>query len=144
MRLAAALWAELSTIYPEMTPPPFPPRDIVGDRAVFMLASIGSQAIGCGAVRPLSGGPEGVAEVKRMYVAPEARGRGVAAAILTALENWARTRSYERVQLETGERQPIAIRLYERFGYSRIPSYGHHAEDPLAICFGKSVATSGA
>jgi putative acetyltransferase len=144
LRLAAALWAELSTIYPEMTAPPFPPHDIVGDRAVFMLASAGGQAIGCGALRPLPGGPEEVAEVKRMYVAPEARGCGVAAAILAALENWARTRNYERLQLETGERQPVAIRLYERFGYSRIPPYGQHAEDPLAVCFGKSLATNGA
>jgi putative acetyltransferase len=137
LRLAAALWAELSTIYPEQTAPPFPPRDIVGARAVFVVASSGGEVIGCGAVRPLPDGRADVAEIKRMYVAPEARGRGIAAAILTELENWARLRGYERVQLETGGRQPVAIRLYERFGYSRIPCYAHHASDPLAVCFAK-------
>jgi hypothetical protein len=57
LRLAAALWAELSAIYPEQSAPPFPPRDIVGDRAVLLLASLGGVAIGCGAVRPLPGDP---------------------------------------------------------------------------------------
>ena len=74
-----------------------------------------------------------------MYVAPEARGRGIAAAVLHALEDWARSRNYALMRLETGARQPIAIRLYERFGYHRIPSYGHHAEDPLALCFEKAL-----
>ena len=170
LRLAAALWAELSTIYPEQTAPPFPPHDIVGARAVFMIASIGGEAIGCGAIRPLpeefaaapeppDGAADGsaapgktrialasstasttlVAEVKRMYVAPSARGGGVAAALLSRLEDWARAHDYRRVQLETGGRQPVAIRLYERFGYARISCYGHHAADPLAICFAKSL-----
>ncbi|MEO6872906.1 MAG: GNAT family N-acetyltransferase, partial [Chthoniobacterales bacterium] len=58
LRLAAALWAELSTIYPEQTAPPFPPRDIVGERALFLVASLGGKAVGCGAVRPL---PDAVA-----------------------------------------------------------------------------------
>ena len=74
-----------------------------------------------------------------MYVAPEARGRGVAADILHALESWARVRGYTTARLETGARQPIAIRLYERLGYQRIRSYGHHAEDELALCFEKSL-----
>lgn len=139
LRLAAALWAELSTIYPEMTAPPFPPRDIVGDRAVFMVARIGENAVGCGAIRPFPEGPAEIAEVKRMYVAPVARGRGVAAAILRELEAWATARGYVTARLETGGRQPIAVRLYERFSYTRIPPYGHHAEDPLAVCFEKAL-----
>ncbi|MGI8432231.1 MAG: GNAT family N-acetyltransferase [Chthoniobacterales bacterium] len=143
MRLAAALWAELSTTYPEMTAPPFPPRDIVGERAVFMVASLGGKAIGCGAIRPFPA-PAGiglalVAEVKRMYVAPAARGRGVAAAILRTLEAWAAERGYLTLRLETGGRQPFAVRLYEGFGYHRIPPYGHHAGDPLALCFEKAL-----
>jgi putative acetyltransferase len=139
LQLAAALWAELGLLYPEMTAPPFPPRDIVGERAVFMVASLGGKAIGCGAIRPFPEGIWEVAEVRRIYVAPEARGRGVAAAILRALEDWAETRGYAMTRLETGARQPIAIRLYERFGYRRIASYGHHAADPLAVCFEKSL-----
>lgn len=139
LRLAAALWAELSLLYPEMTAPPFPPRDIVGGRAVFLVASLGGDAIGCGAVRPLPGGPADVAEIKRMYVAPAARHGGVARAILCALEEWARARGYRAARLETGSRQPGAVHLYETTGYFPIPCYGQHASDPLAMCFEKSL-----
>jgi GNAT superfamily N-acetyltransferase len=139
LRLAAALWAELSTLYPEMTAPPFPPRDIVGARAVFMVASLGGKAVGCGAVRPLPEGAPEIAEIKRMYVAPEARRSGVAAAVLHRLEDWARERGYEIARLETGRRQPGTIRLYERAGYRPIEPYGPHVEDALALCFEKSL-----
>lgn len=142
LRLAAALWAELSLLYPEMMAPPFPPRDIVGERAVFLVASLGGEAIGCGAVRPLPGGPADFAEIKRMYVAPAARRGGVARAILCALEEWARARGYRAARLETGSRQPGAVHLYETTGYFPIPCYGHHASDPLAVCFEKTLACS--
>lgn len=75
-----------------------------------------------------------------MYVAPEVRGRGVASAILCALEKWAGTRGYRVARLETGLRQPGAIRLYERAGYFPIPRYGHHAGDPLTVCFEKPLS----
>jgi putative acetyltransferase len=139
LRLAAALWAELSRLYPEMTAPPFPPRDIVGARAVFMVASLGGKPVGCGAVRPLPEGAPEIAEIKRMYVAPEARRSGVARSILGRLEDWARTRGYRLARLETGLRQPGAIHLYETAGYFRIPAYGQHAADPLAACFEKTL-----
>ncbi len=139
LRLAAALWAELSRLYPEMTAPPFPPRDIAGARAVFMVASLGERAVGCGAVRPLPEGAAEIGEIKRVYVAPEARGTGVAREILRALEGWARTRGYRVARLETGLRQPGALRLYETAGYFQIPRYGHHAADPLAVCFEKAL-----
>ena len=122
-----------------MTAPPFPPRDIVGARAVFMVASLGRKAVGCGAVRPLPDGAADVAEIKRMYVAPEARRSGAARTILRALEEWARARGYRVARLETGLRQPGATRLYETAGYFPIPSYGRHAADPLAACFEKSL-----
>ncbi|HEY1771065.1 MAG TPA: GNAT family N-acetyltransferase [Chthoniobacterales bacterium] len=139
LRLAAALWAELSALYPEQTEPPFPPRDIVGERAVFMLASLGGKALGCGAVRPFPDGAPGIAELKRMYVAPGARRGGVAGALVTALEDWARARGYRAMRLETGRRQPAAIHLYERAGYFSIPPYAQHIDDPLAVCFEKSL-----
>ena len=122
-----------------MTAPPFPPRDIVGECAVFIVASLGGKAIGCGAVRPLPEGTPDIAEIKRMYVAPEARRSGVARSILGRLEDWARTRGYRVARLETGRRQPGAIHLYETAGYFRIPAYGQHAADPLTACFEKTL-----
>ncbi|MFJ3379246.1 GNAT family N-acetyltransferase [Curtobacterium sp. NPDC090217] len=93
--------------------------------------------IACGGLRPL--GPalfDGTAvEVKRMYVAPAARGSGVAAAVLRELERHAARLGAERVVLETGTMQPDAMRFYEREGYTAIPRYGHYADSDLSVCY---------
>jgi len=93
--------------------------------------------IACGGLRPL--GPalfDGTAvEVKRMYVAPAARGSGVAAAMLRELERHAARLGAERVVLETGTMQPDAMRFYEREGYTAIPRYGHYADSELSVCY---------
>ncbi len=70
---------------------------------------------------------DGVAEIKRMYVVPAARGRGVARALLGALEDAARSLGYERVRLDVGPKQPEAEHLYRSAGYREIPDYnGNH------------------
>lgn len=76
------------------------------------------------------------AEIKRMYTAPEARGRGVARAVLTELENSARAAGKLRMILETGLKQPEAIGLYESRGYTRIPNFGYYKDEPDAVCYG--------
>ncbi|WP_216895270.1 GNAT family N-acetyltransferase [Nocardia alni] len=76
-------------------------------------------------------------EVKRMFVRPGHRGRGVAGSLLSALEAAARQRHEARVILQTGERQPEAIGLYERAGYRRIPIFPPYEVVPLSICFEK-------
>ena len=86
-------------------------------------------ALDCGALRALG---DGVAEVKRMYVVPAARGRGVARAVLAALENAARERGWTVLRLETGPLQPEAIGLYGGAGYVRIGPFGGYAGDPDA------------
>ncbi|HVW19226.1 MAG TPA: GNAT family N-acetyltransferase [Solirubrobacteraceae bacterium] len=70
---------------------------------------------------------DGVCEIKRMYVVPEARGNGVARLLLAALEHVARDMGYARVRLDTGPDQPHARRLYERSGYVEIPDYNGNA-----------------
>jgi GNAT superfamily N-acetyltransferase len=85
--------------------------------------------LGCGALRVLG---DGVAEVKRMYVVPEARGRGVSRAVLGALENAARERGWTTLRLETGPRQPEAIGLYVSAGYGPIQAFGAYVDDPDA------------
>jgi GNAT superfamily N-acetyltransferase len=86
-------------------------------------------ALGCGALRALG---DGVAEVKRMYVVPAARGRGVSRAVLGALEDAARERGWTTLRLETGPRQPEAIGLYVSAGYGPIQAFGAYAGDPAA------------
>jgi putative acetyltransferase len=118
----------------------FTPADVQVPRAAFVVARLDGRPVGCGALRPIDkAGFEDSAEVKRMYVAPEARGRRLGGAILERLEELARGFGYARMALETGNAQPEAIRLYERSGYTRIPCYGPYAEDPRSVCFGKTL-----
>lgn len=78
-------------------------------------------------------------EVKRMWTHPDHRRRGLADRVLTALEDGARDAGYSRLVLETGPRQPEAAALYERRGYSRIPTYGLY---PQALAFGVSLTAA--
>ena len=82
---------------------------------------------------------EDVAEVKRMYVSPAARGTGVSAALMAALEDSAREYGMRRMILETGEAQPEAIRFYEKCGYERIPNYGYYKDEPDCVSFGRDL-----
>lgn len=92
--------------------------------------------LGCGAIKSFS--PEAM-EVKRMYVTPESRGKGIATKILTELENWAGEMHIGKCILETGKRQPEAIQLYTRNGYKIIPNYGQYAGVENSVCFEKEL-----
>jgi putative acetyltransferase len=102
----------------------------------FVVAYDDGRAVACGGLARY-GEREG--EIRRMYVAPEARGRGLGKGVLAALEDAARALGYEALRLETGDLQPEAIGLYERAGYGRIPCYGPYVDDPHSICFGKQL-----
>jgi GNAT superfamily N-acetyltransferase len=116
----------------------FTPSDVQVPRAVFLVARLGGRPIGCGALRPLDeAGFERSAEIKRMYVVPELRGRRIAGRILERLEALARDFGYARAVLETGDAQPEAIRLYHRAGYTRVPCYGRYRSDPRSACFAR-------
>jgi GNAT superfamily N-acetyltransferase len=107
----------------------------------FVARSDDGRPVACGGLRPLADtvvGP-GSVEVKRMYVAPEARGSGVAAAVLRALEDAARDLGARQVVLETGVLQPDAIRFYEREGYRSIPLYGPYVGSAESLCFARDV-----
>ena len=76
--------------------------------------------------------PDGACEIKKMFVADAARGRGVARALLEELERLARERGYAIARLDTGPRQPRAQRMYERAGYDRIENFN---ANPVATFF---------
>ncbi|MBT8298465.1 MAG: GNAT family N-acetyltransferase [Maribacter sp.] len=90
--------------------------------------------MGCGAVKEFN---SNAMEVKRMYTRPEARGKGFATKILFELEKWTEELSYIKCVLETGKRQPEAIRLYTKSGYKVIPNYGQYKDIENSICFEK-------
>jgi len=95
---------------------------------MFFIARLDGTPVGCGGVA-FDGE---LAEVKRMYVRPPARGRGVAPAVHARLEHEARARGIELLVLETGDAQHAAIRLYERAGFTRCPAFGAYASMPHA------------
>ena len=104
-----------------------------GDIDLFVVArDTDGAAVGCGGLRRLD---EASGEVKRMYVRPERRGSGAAPLILAALEDWARERGWKALRLETGDRQPDAVRFYTRSGYTPIPPFGAYADEPSSLCF---------
>lgn len=96
------------------------------------------QAMGCGAFKEYE---PGVAEIKRMYVATQQRGRGIASQVLKELESWTQELGYRRLILETGVRQPEAIGLYGKAGYNPIPNFGQYAGVESSRCFEKRFAT---
>lgn len=93
--------------------------------------------MGCGAIKEYD---QDSMEVKRMYVVPEYREKGIATQVLTALENWAAEMLYKKCVLETGKRQPEAIHLYTSNGYRQIPNYGQYANVENSLCFEKNIA----
>jgi putative acetyltransferase len=133
--LIAALIREMIQIYPdEDGAGNFEPADVLVPRSTFLVGSLGGQPVACGGYRPLS--PE-IAEIKRLYVTPDYRGRGFARRILEELETRARRDGYSYARLETGILQPEAIRLYEKTGYHRIDEYGIYVGNPRSVCFEK-------
>lgn len=156
-RLRAAQRAELDERYgcDDHEPGAAPTAE---DIALFLLAlTPDGEAVGCGGLRLLTAtaalqatgdtagiggiaGTGGVAEIKRMYVRPEARGTGVAVAVLRRLEVEAAGLGVTRLVLETGTSQPDAIRFYEREGYLPTPKFGAYADSGLSLCFGRDLA----
>jgi GNAT superfamily N-acetyltransferase len=101
-----------------------------------IVAYENEKPIGCGAMKELM---VGTMEIKRMYVTPENRGKGIASQLLSALEDWAAELSFTQCMLETGIRQPEAISLYDKNGYKRIPNYGQYAGIENSLCFKKEI-----
>jgi putative acetyltransferase len=99
---------------------------------VFFLALRGGEAIGCGGLCRFD---ETTAEIRRMYVVPEARRQGVSRAILGALLDAGRELGFARALLETGYAQREAIGLYESSGFERIPCWGPYVTDERSVCF---------
>ena len=92
--------------------------------------------IACGAIKQFS---ENTMEVKRMYTLASYRGKGIASGVLIQLEKWAAEMNYSHCILETGIRQPDAIRLYGKNGYLPIPNYGQYAGVENSRCFEKAL-----
>lgn len=91
-------------------------------------------AVGCGAFREIDAK---TVEIKRMFVDPDSRGKGIASAILKELELWASELNYTQTILETGINQPEAIALYKKSGYEIISNYGQYVGVETSVCMKK-------
>ena len=106
----------------------------------FFVGYAGGVAVASGAWRRsgvLACGTTATAEVKRMYVAPAARGRGLARRMLAHLEADAAAHGAEAMVLETGLRQPEAMALYESAGYAPTLPFGYYRDAPLSRCYAR-------
>jgi GNAT superfamily N-acetyltransferase len=136
--LIAELDAELSALYPpEANFFELDAAEVEGDKGVFLVARREGEPVGCGAFRCVDATS---AEIKRMYVRPTGRGKGIGRAILRELESRAQAIGIRRMLLETGTRQAEALVLYERGGYVRVPQFGRYVGAPdTSLCFGKDL-----
>lgn len=100
----------------------------------YLVVVEDGRAVACGGVQALD---EGTGELKRMYVRPAYRGRGIARQLLAALEELAFQQGHSVVCLETGTYLPAAIGLYTSCGYEPIPVYGEYVDNPYSVCFAK-------
>jgi putative acetyltransferase len=132
--LIQELDADLESRYPKQWIHGLHPEDIEDSRLLFVVMHLGSEPIGCGALRPLD---SDMTEVKRMYVKPGFRGLGYSRLLLAFLESKAQASGFKTVRLETGTKQPEAIGLYESSGYRAIPAYGEYVGNPFSLCFEK-------
>ncbi len=137
--LIEALNAELSAAYSEPGANHFglDPEDVAEGRGAFLVVRMDGTPVGCGAVRLLDAE---TGELKRMYVAPAARGTGLGRRLVAALEAEARALGARRLVLETGIRQQAALALYRATGFHPIPLYGEYLASPdTSICLGKEL-----
>jgi putative acetyltransferase len=131
--LVTTLDAELEDRYPGLSEDGSPPEQPL---LVAVVAYSGDAPVGCGALRELK---PGVAEIKRMFVLPEARRFGAARRMLEALEAQGRALGYSAVRLGSGVRQPEALALYESCGYCRISPFGEYEGGTLCVCYEKAL-----
>jgi GNAT superfamily N-acetyltransferase len=136
--LVAKTLSELNARYSEHEHKvqPLDAAEFLPPTGVFVIARLEGWPAGCGGLRKIQ---DDVGEVKRMYVEPGARCRGIGRKILEELESKARQMGYKKIRLEAGIRQPEAMQLYESAGYERIPAYGEYSGSPLSVCFEKAL-----
>ncbi|MDM7829719.1 GNAT family N-acetyltransferase [Cellulomonas edaphi] len=112
----------------------------VGDLGTW-VARVDGRPVGCVSLRaPRDGYPAGSAELKKLYIEADARGAGVARALLAAVDEKARSLGFTDLVLQTGIRQPEAIRLYLATGWRPIAPFGPYESDLHSLCFGKPLA----
>jgi putative acetyltransferase len=111
-------------------------HNIIDSVDTVVIAYLDETPVACGCFKPFD---SNAVEIKRMFVRPVARGKGISAIVLHELENWAKSLSFGYTVLETGSRQVEALGLYKKSGYVPIPKYGPYVDLPDSICLRKQL-----
>lgn len=109
-------------------------HNVIVNVDTVVIAYVDDQPAGCGCFKQFN---DTAVEMKRMYVKPEFRRRGISSAVLNELEKWAVEMGYKDAVLETGNKQAEAIAMYEKLGYSIVPNYPPYENIPTSICMQK-------
>jgi GNAT superfamily N-acetyltransferase len=123
LALQQAFFADIAARYPGWNPgssQAVEPAELAPPTGVWLVAYVDDCPVGCGGLQALDAD---TAEVRRIYLAEQARGRGIGRALLSELERYARDLRYRSVRLTTGDGQPEALGLFESAGYEEIPPF---------------------
>jgi len=135
-RLIGELEALLEPLYPAASRHGYAVEKLLREGVAFFILRQDGAAAGCGGI--LLVGTE-YGELKRMYVRPAFRGQGLGVALLDHFAAYAHKQGVPLLRLETGIHQTAAIRLYERYGFARIPPFGPYFADPVSLCYEKRI-----
>ncbi|MCX4744878.1 GNAT family N-acetyltransferase [Kitasatospora sp. NBC_01287] len=145
-KLTAAVQQEYVRRYGDMDLTEMRAEHFVDPQGIFVVGYLDGAPVACGGWRVKDGGHphlrDGDAELKRMFVVPAARGRGLSRTLLRHLEELAGRAGRRRLVLETGTEQPEAVALYESEGYLPITKFGIYRDAPECICLGKELSAA--
>ncbi|MEA5536240.1 GNAT family N-acetyltransferase [Crocosphaera sp. XPORK-15E] len=136
-RLVEKLDEYRKSLYPLKLTLIVPPEKLKSPQIIFLAAYENQQLLGCGGIDFTD--PD-YAEIRKMYVEPAARRKGVASLLLNALEQQARQRQYHLICLETGKFQEPAMELYQKHGYQPSKAFGSYQENPYSRYYSKTIA----
>ena len=112
----------------------YAPNNMLDPLDTAVIAYYNTKPVGCGCFKKYN---ESSVEIKRMYVDPAIRGKGIASRILNELENWAKDKGFVHTVLETGVKLDDANALYRKQGYKIIPNYGPYTGIDNSVCMMK-------
>jgi putative acetyltransferase len=138
IQLIDELQTHLESFYPPESRHGFSVDRLIAEGVAFFVVRVDGEAAGCGGIKLHE---DGYGELKRMYVRPQFRGSGLGKMILEQVANHATSHGITLLRLETGIHQKAAIRLYETWGFRRIPPFGPYTDDPMNLCFEKALAS---
>lgn len=142
LSLLAQSDAYMAALYPSESNHLEDPQSLAQPQVRFIGVWLAEWLAGCAAVKVVEDDDGPYGEIKRVFVQPQFRGRGISKLLMEELESHLRAQGIELARLETGVHQPEALKLYETLGYDRRAPFGSYAEDPLSVFMEKRLTAA--